>query len=106
MRSFPPEFRALVIGASGSIGAAFHVLLSQDPHCAQVVGRHRQSDPAIDFDKEASIATASAHVAPSGKFHLIIAATGVLHTGRFMPEKRLADQSGRFFAYNGAELPW
>lgn len=89
--SFPTGYRALVIGASGSIGAAFHALLAQDLRCAQVVGLHRQSQPPMDFDDEASIAAAAAHLAPQGKFHLMIAATGVLHTGQFMPEKRLAD---------------
>ncbi len=93
MQSFPTGFRALVIGASGSIGAAFCSLLSQDPLCAQVVGLHRQSQPPIDFDDEASIAAAAAQLATSGKFHLIITATGVLHTGQFSPEKRLADLS-------------
>jgi NAD(P)-dependent dehydrogenase (short-subunit alcohol dehydrogenase family) len=93
MQSFPSDFRALVIGASGSIGTAFHSLLSQNPRCAQVVCLHRQSQPPIDFDQEASIADAAAHLAPLGKFHLIITATGVLHTGQFMPEKRLADLS-------------
>ena len=93
MQSFPTGFRALVIGASGSIGAAFHTLLLQEPRCAQVVGLHRQSQPPIDFDDEASIAAAAVQLAPSGKFHLIIAATGVLHTGQFSPEKRLADLS-------------
>ena len=91
MQSFPAEFRALVIGASGSIGAAFHTLLSQNTHCAQVVCLHRQSQPPIDFDHEASIAAAATQLAIEGKFHLIIAATGMLHSGQFMPEKRLAD---------------
>jgi NAD(P)-dependent dehydrogenase (short-subunit alcohol dehydrogenase family) len=93
MQSLPDNFRALVIGASGSIGTAFHSLLSQDRRSAQVVCLHRQSQPPIDFDQEASIAVAAAHLAPLGKFHLIIAATGMLHTGQFMPEKRLADLS-------------
>ncbi len=91
MQSFPADFRALVLGASGSIGTAFHTLLSQERQCAQVVGLHRQSHPPIDFDHEESIATAAAHLAPLGKFHVIIAATGMLHSAHFMPEKRLAD---------------
>jgi NAD(P)-dependent dehydrogenase (short-subunit alcohol dehydrogenase family) len=93
MQSFPSEFRALVIGASGSIGAAFHALLSQDAGCAQVVCLHRQSQPPIDFDQEESIAAAASQLAKEGKFHLIIAATGMLHSTQFMPEKRLADLS-------------
>jgi NAD(P)-dependent dehydrogenase (short-subunit alcohol dehydrogenase family) len=91
MLSFPANFRALVIGASGSIGTAFHTLLSQEGRCSQVVCLHRQSQPPIDFDLGDSIAQAAAKLAPEGKFHLIIAATGVLHSGKFMPEKRLAD---------------
>jgi NAD(P)-dependent dehydrogenase (short-subunit alcohol dehydrogenase family) len=93
VRSFPLEFRALVIGSSGGIGAAFSTLLLQDPDCAQVVCLHRQSQPAIDYDEEASIAAAAAQLAPGGKFHLIIVATGMLHAGPWMPEKRLADLS-------------
>jgi NAD(P)-dependent dehydrogenase (short-subunit alcohol dehydrogenase family) len=93
MQSFPTKFRALVIGASGGIGAAFHTLLLQDPDCAQVVGLHRKSQPAIDYEQEASIAAAAASLALEGKFHLIIVATGMLHAGQRMPEKRLADLS-------------
>jgi hypothetical protein len=49
MQSFPTDFRALVVGASGTIGAAFHTLLLQDPGCAQVVCLHCRSEPPIDF---------------------------------------------------------
>jgi NAD(P)-dependent dehydrogenase (short-subunit alcohol dehydrogenase family) len=91
MQSFPSGYRALVVGASGSIGAAFATLLSQDARCAQVVGLHRQSLPAVDFENESSIAAAAAQLAPSGKFHVVIVATGLLHFGQVMPEKRLAD---------------
>ena len=89
--SFPPQFRALVIGASGGIGAAFVQHLSQHPRCASVEGLHRQSTPAIDFDQEDSIAQAAAHWAQGPKFHLIVHAAGVLHTEHTMPEKKLAD---------------
>ncbi|MGA8515244.1 MAG: SDR family NAD(P)-dependent oxidoreductase [Burkholderiaceae bacterium] len=91
MQSFPDNFRALVIGATGGIGAAFCTLLSQNPRCAQVLGLHRHSEPPIDFDHEASIAAAAQQLAPAGKFHLIIVATGMLHSQSLMPEKRLAD---------------
>ena len=55
MQSLPPQFRALVLGASGALGAAFVRHLQADPACASVVGLHRKSTPAIDFDDEASI---------------------------------------------------
>jgi NAD(P)-dependent dehydrogenase (short-subunit alcohol dehydrogenase family) len=95
MQSFPSEFRALIIGASGTIGSALMQQLTNDPQCGQVLGLHRQSQPAIDFDDEASFATAAAQLAAQcaqqGKFHLIIVATGMLHSAQFMPEKKLAD---------------
>ena len=89
--SLPDGFKALVIGASGSIGAAFVRNLQADPRCAAVVGLHRRSVPAIDFEQEQSIAEAAAAVASQGPFHLIINAAGVLHAEQFMPEKRLAE---------------
>jgi NAD(P)-dependent dehydrogenase (short-subunit alcohol dehydrogenase family) len=91
MNSFPANFRALVIGASGGIGAAFVQALRNNPQCAEVIALHRQSTPAIDFDQEDSVAAAAAELGPSGKFHLIINAAGVLHAPDFMPEKKLAD---------------
>ena len=91
MESFPAGFRALVIGASGGIGAAFVRVLQAGPARPTVVALHRQSAPAIDFDVEASIAAAAAELAAQAPFHLIVNATGVLHAGTAMPEKKLAD---------------
>ncbi len=91
LNSFPDGFRALVIGASGAIGAAFVALLESNPRCGGVVPLHRRSSPPIDFDDEQSIASAAAAFEGSTPFHLIVNAAGVLHTPRFMPEKKLAD---------------
>ena len=91
MHSLPDQFHALVIGASGTIGAAFVDLLSSSPRCASVLGLHRHSSPRLDFTDENSVAEA-AHALGSGRrFHLIINAAGLLHNDDFMPEKRLAD---------------
>ncbi len=92
MTSLPDGYRALVIGATGTIGAAFTAALSADPRCAAVTALSRASDPPLDLLDQASIATAADHVKQS-PFHLIIVATGVLHADAFMPEKRLADLS-------------
>ena len=89
--SFPPGFRALVIGASGCIGAAFASLLQAHPQCGHVERLHRNSEPPIDFDREESIALAAAQLGLQGRFHLIINAVGVLHAATFMPEKKLPD---------------
>ena len=91
MQSLPDGYRAIVIGASGGIGAAFVARLQSDPRCASVEALHRRSAIAIDFDREDSIAAAGAALSPRGPFHLIVNAVGLLHTCGFMPEKRLAD---------------
>jgi NAD(P)-dependent dehydrogenase (short-subunit alcohol dehydrogenase family) len=94
MNSLPHGFNALVIGASGTIGAAFVDLLENSPRCASVRGLHRHSTPPVDFADEHSIAEAARILrgkGGDGRFHLIINAAGLLHTEAFMPEKRLAD---------------
>lgn len=91
LSSFPAGYCAVVIGASGAIGAALVARLRADPACAQVLGLHRRSLPAIDFDTDGSVATAAAAVAGQGPFHLVINAAGLLHTPQFMPEKKLTD---------------
>lgn len=90
MNSLPKNFRALVIGSSGTIGAAFLQLLNNNPSCIEAVGIHRQSTPSIDFMVEESIVQAANELANQGVFHLIINAVGVLHTQHFMPEKQLS----------------
>ena len=91
MNTFPDSFRALVIGASGGIGAALVEALTENPRCGFVQGLHRHSDPAVDFDDETSVAAAAAWLGQQPKFHLIINATGVLHAQGVMPEKKLSD---------------
>jgi NAD(P)-dependent dehydrogenase (short-subunit alcohol dehydrogenase family) len=91
MDSLPENFQALVIGASGAIGAAFVDALTGSPRCAAVHGLHRGSTPPIDFSDEASIAAAAQALASGPRFHLVINAAGLLHNDKFMPEKRLAD---------------
>ena len=91
MDSLPDQFHALVIGASGTIGAAFVALLRASPRCASVHGLHRHSSPGLDFADENSVAEAARQLAAGPRLHLIINAAGLLHTPAFMPEKRLAD---------------
>ena len=91
MDSLPDQFHALVIGASGTIGAAFVDLLTASPRCASVQGLHRRVPPYVDFADEDSVAQAARELAAGPRYHLIINAAGLLHTEAFMPEKRLAD---------------
>lgn len=76
--------RALVIGASGGIGAALVAALSQQG--AEVLGLSRSRD-GLDITDEASIA---AHLERlSGAFDRVIVATGALALGDRAPEKSL-----------------
>lgn len=93
MDSFPAGYRALVIGASGGIGAALVDALRSDSRCGLVIELSRSTLPALDLADEESIEGAAAELAGQGPYHLIINAAGVLHGADFMPEKRLGDLS-------------
>ena len=90
MDSLPDGYRALVLGARGAIGSAFVQQLRADVRCAEVVGLHRGSSPALDFDLEDSVGAAAEAVANRGPFHLLVNAAGILHAEAFQPEKKLA----------------
>ncbi len=91
MASLPVGYRALVVGASGGIGAALLQALAADPRCGAVVGLHRASTPALDLADEASVAAAAAALSPGGRFQLLINAAGLLHAPGMQPEKKLGD---------------
>jgi NAD(P)-dependent dehydrogenase (short-subunit alcohol dehydrogenase family) len=91
MMLFPSPFKALVIGSSGTIGQAFLKLLSEHPACKHVIGIHRHSVPPINYLEPDSIELAAKELLSEGPFQLIINTTGVLHTDKFMPEKKLDD---------------
>ena len=52
MNHLPEGYRAVVIGASGALGAAFVRQLHSDPRCAMVVAVSRQSAPGLDLTHE------------------------------------------------------
>ena len=84
--SLPPGGDALVIGASGGIGAAFLEALRGSPHFARVISLGRAGTPPLDLTDEASIVAAVAALAPLAP-RLVIDATGMLHTAAHMPER-------------------
>ncbi|WEK43334.1 MAG: SDR family NAD(P)-dependent oxidoreductase [Candidatus Sphingomonas colombiensis] len=74
---------AVIIGASGGIGAALAEALEEEGETVL-----RLSRPEIDLTDEASIAAAAAR---AGAPELVIVATGILHDSERGPEKALSD---------------
>ncbi|SFW54018.1 NAD(P)-dependent dehydrogenase, short-chain alcohol dehydrogenase family [Pseudomonas sp. NFACC19-2] len=90
LHSLSNGYKALVIGASGTIGQAFYQLLRADPNCAGVRELSRSSSPALDLEEPASIAEAAAALADEGPYQLILHTAGLLHRPGIAPEKSLA----------------
>ena len=89
LQSLPNGYRAIVIGATGAIGAALLQHLQADPRCALAVGLGRHTSPAVDLDDETTIAHAARQLEAQGPWHCILHAAGMLHGAHGMPEKRL-----------------
>ena len=83
--------RAVILGASGAIGAALAGALRVDPAFGEVIACARHApDPGLRFDltDEASIAALAARIAEGGPVDLVVVATGMLHeAGSAGPEK-------------------
>jgi len=97
---------AVVIGASGGIGAALVRALEDEGTFDVVHAFARSFDNArhLDLEDEASIAAAAATVASGPAPTLILVASGLLHDGTHCPEKAIADLDpawlARSFAIN------
>jgi NAD(P)-dependent dehydrogenase (short-subunit alcohol dehydrogenase family) len=89
--------KALVIGATGGIGAALADVLAGR---GEVVRIGRRTTPGLDLLDEASIAAAAQAVGPG--LHLVIDATGFLHNQQFQPEKSLRQVDPGHLAYSFA----
>ena len=102
LKSLGSSYRALVLGVTGALGAAFVDALQVDPACAEVVCLSRSSQPAFHLEDEASMAAAVASL--RGPFQLIIDATGALTIDGQGPEKHIvalnAAQLARAFEVN------
>ncbi|MFA5965398.1 MAG: SDR family NAD(P)-dependent oxidoreductase [Sphingomonas sp.] len=95
---------AVVIGASGGIGAALVKALVEEDAFAVVHGlaRTMAGDDHIDIEDEASIAAAARRIASGPAPGLVIVATGLLHHGEQGPEKALRDLDPSWLARNFA----
>ncbi len=90
--SFAADAAALVIGASGGIGAALVAALQRCPQFTRTVGLGRTGTPALEIESEQSIAAAARALAQPGvEVRLVVAATGFLHGGGYAPEKSLRE---------------
>ena len=94
MNHLPEGYRALVIGASGALGAAFVRQLQSDARCAQVVAVSRQSQPGLNLLRDDMIAACAQALAAQAPFHLVVDATGALSMNARGPEKRLDELDG------------
>jgi len=89
MQTLGHVYRAVVMGSSGAIGAAFVSALRTDPACAEVVEISRSLNPDFALEDEASIRLAANHAKANGPFALIVDATGALTIDGVGPEKHL-----------------
>jgi NAD(P)-dependent dehydrogenase (short-subunit alcohol dehydrogenase family) len=85
--SFPPDGLAIVIGASGGIGAALADQIRASDTFAQILPLSRSVD-GLDLTDEDSIARAAKSALGMGlPIRLVIVATGILHNDQMRPEK-------------------
>ena len=90
MASLGDGYRALVIGASGTLGTAFCEQLEQDPLCAGVRALGRHTVPELDLERPETIASAATELASEAPYQLIVHAAGLLHRDGIKPEKSLS----------------
>ena len=99
LTSFGRPIHAVVIGASGGIGAALADALATDPGVQLLT---RLSRPVLDLEDPASINAAAAALPMPPD--LVICATGLLHADAMRPERALkeldAAHMARSFAVN------
>lgn len=91
LSSFPENGSAIVLGASGGIGSALSDRILRSERFASVLAFSRATQPAIELQDEASIASAAQHAAGFGEVRLVIDATGFLYNGAQCPEKTWRD---------------
>lgn len=89
MDSLGSTYKAVIIGASGGIGAALAAALEADARCAGLVRLSRSVD-GVDVTDETSIARAAGLVREThGEIDLVFDATGALEIEGKGPEKAL-----------------
>ena len=96
--------RAVVIGASGGIGAALAAALTAQGSEVYRVARSGAGSIPLDLTDDDSIAAAAATIGADGPVDLVIVATGLLQSADVKPEKRWRDLDpgilAQYFAIN------
>ncbi len=105
LTSLQSDSVAVVIGATGGIGAAVVAQLQADAPFARVVGLSRSTRPALDLLDEASIRHCAEHIASLAlPVRLVLDATGALNGDGMQAEKSWlqidASQMAHAFAIN------
>ena len=105
LTSFQNDGLAIVIGATGGIGAAVLSKLQSDGAFTQTLGLSRSSVLALDLLDEGSIHACAQHIASLGlPLRLVVDATGILSGSGMAPEKSWqqldAAQMAQAFAIN------
>lgn len=98
MKHLPEGYRALVLGASGTLGSALKAALEADPRCATVTGLSRRGTPPLVLEDEATLRAAAEAMREAGPYALILDACGALRLDGRGPEKRLDDLDPRALA--------
>jgi NAD(P)-dependent dehydrogenase (short-subunit alcohol dehydrogenase family) len=107
MRTIEGPASAVVVGASGGIGAALVERLLRDPSFPTVFALARRPPPTshaglvpipFDLEQETTIAAAAAQVAAQGPVGLVIVATGMLHEDGRLPERTFKRLDPEFLA--------
>lgn len=99
MESLGKNYKAIVFGASGGIGAAVAAVLEADPACAYVEAVSRASHAPFDLEDERSIAALARRLKDGlGEVELIFIATGALTLDEAGPEKALKELNAETMA--------
>jgi NAD(P)-dependent dehydrogenase (short-subunit alcohol dehydrogenase family) len=86
--SFPSGGLAVVVGASGGIGAAVATAIGASGVFAHVLEASRSGQPTCDITREDQVAALAAEITESGEdLRLVFDATGYLHGAHGGPEK-------------------
>lgn len=89
---------AVIVGASGGIGAALCEAIADEGAYDVVHALSRSGEARIDIEDEASVAAAAARIAAGPAPSLVIVATGLLHDGDRAPEKSYRELDAAWLA--------